>query len=375
MKKALMAMAVAGVVSMPTMAVAQVGSVTLYGLLNVNYESVEASGGTAAAIARRNRVTANTGSHIGFRGIEKLSPDLEAWFQLESNATVDVGGATFGSRNSAVGLRGNAWGSILLGQWDTPYKTATVRLDPNYTTIAAYVGTAHGNGGGTVGNITNRFGFDRRQQNTIQYWSPNMGGFLVRAAYGANEEKTAALDPSLISTSVIWQSGTFYVGVAHEQHRDYGSAGGKDKATQVFAQASFGNLTFGLMGERMKWQGFSATTASYKGAVLATSAGGGLEVNDWFASVKWAFGKNELTLGYGWDQKVKLNQVTDSNREARQTSLRYGYDFSKRTQAYAMATKLDNKSASVNGFGFAPLAGLAAGQDSRGIGVGLIHKF
>ena len=375
MKRTLMAVAVAGVFVSPTMAIAQASTVTLYGLLNVSFESVESDGGATAALPRRSRVSTNTGSHVGFRGTEKLGTDLEAWFQLESNAPVDIGGGTFGSRNSAVGLRGNAWGSILLGQWDTPYKTATTRLDANYTTIASYIGTAHGNGGGTAGNVTNRFGFDRRQQNSIQYWSPTVSGFSVRAAYGANEERSATINPHLISTSVIWQGGPFLVGIAHEQHKQYGAANGKDKATQIFAQAAFGSFTLGLMGEQLKWQGFAVATPSYKGSVLPSSAGGGLEVNDWFASARWKSGNNEFALGYGWDQKVKLNGRDESSRKARQISLRFGHDFSKRSQVYAMVTRLDNKDASSNAFGFNAVGAGAAGLDSRGVGIGLIHRF
>ncbi|MCY7386842.1 MAG: hypothetical protein LH481_02070 [Burkholderiales bacterium] len=42
---------------------------------------------------------------------------------------------------------------------------------------------------------------------------------------------------------------------------------------------------------------------------------------------------------------------------------------------YAMVTTLDSKDLSSNGFGFSPVGTATAGQDSRGFGAGLIHKF
>ncbi len=394
MRTRLMALAVSAVVSAPGVVLAQqANAITLYGSLNVDFESVKAAGGSAAMIPARNRVTSNAGTHLGIRGTEDLGGGLKAFFQLEmgfdptDNTTgasalnptpattpLSINNTPVTGRNSAVGLQGG-FGTLLLGRWDTPYKFATLRLDPNYTTIAAYTGTAHGNGGGTSGNITARFGFDRRQQNTVQYWTPTLGGFSARFGYGANEERTATVNPSLLSASAAWQNAVFYAGASYEQHKGYGSPGSRDKASQIFGQAKFGAFTLGLLAERLKYAGFSpASTASYKGAVLATSAGGGLEVSDWFASAAWQFGLSNVSLGYGRDQKVKLNGRDDGTRKARQISLRYAYDFSKRTQVYAMATKLDNGSGSANGFGFQTI-GNTAGQDPKGFGVGINHRF
>lgn len=376
MKNRWMALAISAAVAAPDAAFAQAANpVTIYGTLSVGFERVEADGGAAPPISARNRVTSNAASHLGFRGTEDIGGGLKAFFQVESAINLDAGTTNLASRNSGVGLTGTSWGTILLGQWDTPYKTATVRLDPNYTTIAAYTGIAHGNGGGTSPNVAARFGFDRRQQNTMQYWTPNWGGFTARVAYGANEEKTAVVNPYMTSLSVVWQKAAYYVGAAVEQHHDYGMAGSKDRASQVFGQAKFGAFTLGLMAERLKYAGFGpASTASYKGAVLASSAGGGLEVSDWFASAAWQFGASALSLGYGRDAKVKLNGRDDASRKSKQTSLRYTYDFSKRTQFYAIATKLDNGNNAVNNFGFQNI-GNVVGQDPKGVGAGLIHRF
>ena len=172
MNKKLMALAVAAAVSAPVLALADDSTVTLYGTLNVDFENVKAGD----VFQSRNRVSSNS-SNIGFRGVEPLSAGLNAWFQVESGAHIDqsVSGDTWASRNSGVGLNGN-FGSILLGQWDSPYKFSTVRLDPfGDTTIAGYSAIMGGGGSPTAGNFltgqsfVNNASFDRRVSNTVQY--------------------------------------------------------------------------------------------------------------------------------------------------------------------------------------------------------------
>jgi len=99
-----------------TTALAQESSTQIYGTLNVDVERVEAGG----TVPPRNRVTQNS-SNLGFRGEEKIGGGLAAIWQIESGVAVDAGGSSIASRNTAVGLKGG-WGSLRLGQWDTPYK-------------------------------------------------------------------------------------------------------------------------------------------------------------------------------------------------------------------------------------------------------------
>ncbi|MBA2690648.1 MAG: porin, partial [Burkholderiales bacterium] len=267
---------------------------------------------------------------------------------------------------------------------DTPYKISSLRLDAfNGTTIAYYTGIVGGNSTTTTANVANRFLFDRRQSNSVQYWSPSIAGLTVRAAYGANEERAtggnASLNPWMGSVSIAWDSGPFYVGGAYEQHKEYGGVdSAKDWAAKVFASFKFGTVTLGLMGERLKYQGFSAATTSHKGTINASTSplSSGLEITDYYASLGWQFGPNNLAFTYGADQKVEINGSENSNAKARQFSVRYAYDLSKRTQFYAMATKIDNKSNSANVFGINPIVTPgAAGQDPQGVGVGFRHVF
>jgi predicted porin len=161
MNKKLIALAVAGACAAPVAMAQTANPVTLYGRVYATFESVEASGGTAADVVRRNRVS-NQASLLGVRGTEDLGGGLKAFFQLETTFKPDQNDTTFADRNSGVGLQG-AWGSVLMGRWDTPYKTTSIAVDP-YGDLTLGGITAANNGSGARGVQAQ---FDRRDQNVV----------------------------------------------------------------------------------------------------------------------------------------------------------------------------------------------------------------
>jgi predicted porin len=393
MNKKLMALAVAAAVSAPALALADDSTVAIYGTLNVDFENVKAEGCTSAPapaapcatdIKQRNRVSSNT-SNIGFRGLEPLMPGLNAWFQVESQVNLDNAGTTWASRNSAVGLNGD-FGSVLLGQWDSPYKFSTLRLDPfGDTTIGAYDGIMGGGVGGTTAGNSIAPGaasksFDRRVSNTLQYWTPNWSGFSGRLAYGANEEKNASgsLDPRLFALSASYENGPLYLTAAYEEHRDFASivaAQGKDTGLKIGGAYTFASVfTLGLTAEKLKYQSDGAVTPLFNRR----------EVIDYFVTGTYKLGPNAFSLVYGHKGKDKLGGTpvvaganTDGdqdNTEAKLFGFRYGYSLSKRTEFYASFVKIDNESASAVDFGNNAI-GTATGADPQGVAVGFIHKF
>ena len=74
-------------------------------------------------------------------------------------------------------------------------------------------------------------GFNRRQENIIQYWSPNWNGFVFRFAWTAgNRDETAApagtgdIDPVIRSSSLAYTNGPFWGAVTWQDHEDWTAA-------------------------------------------------------------------------------------------------------------------------------------------------------
>ena len=115
MQKKLMAVAVAGALGAPAVALAQASTVQVYGNLTYEYAIIDQGVGQPKTDYADNP----GGSAIGFRGEEKLGGGMSAWFQCESSADVRAIDQTgWCTRNSAVGFKGGFgnlhFGTILL---------------------------------------------------------------------------------------------------------------------------------------------------------------------------------------------------------------------------------------------------------------------
>src|SRR5712691_5474939 len=138
MNKKLMAVAVAGALAAPGLAVAQVGSspgVTLYGrldsaIMSNKFSAISNAAGVETTSELKKGDIFSPGNAIGVRGREDLGGGTAVWFQLEAGAWPDgrlessaTTGSHFGGRNSGLGVSSDL-GDIMFGIWDTPYKVA-----------------------------------------------------------------------------------------------------------------------------------------------------------------------------------------------------------------------------------------------------------
>jgi predicted porin len=422
MNKKLIALAVAGAFA-PAMAMAQGTNVTIYGTFNGAWNYVEAKGATAlvvgapasiavfggANIDGRSRVDIDS-SNIGFRVKEDLGGGLGAWGQCESNADFSAGGSTLCSRNSGVGLEG-AFGNVFIGQWDTPYKQQGAIDVMGNTHIIAWVGimsspgfnvasTTGGNGTGTAPGST--LSFDRRQSNTLNYYTPNWNGFQAKFAVSANEEKpadptpaqatvitsvaAAGLDPFMYSLSIGYDSGPFYANLAYEQHDDFGGnilaipgtvSGTDDSAWRLALGYKFGNFRFTGAYERIEYN----TDAITAGAVANT---GDVERDAWYIGGSYTAGPHYFALSYadaddldcsGTVAGTFIAQTLCNNTAARSYAAKYAYSLSKRTELFAHYVKIRNDQAASYTFGVNALTTVAPGADPEGFGVGVKHTF
>lgn len=334
MNKKLIALAIAGATIAPAAMAQTANPVTLYGRVYVTAEWVEAKGG----VPSRTRIE-DQSSLLGVRGTEDLGGGLKAFFQLETAFRPDQNTTTFAARNSGVGLQG-AWGSILLGRWDMPWKVATIAIDPfGDLTI-----------GGITGTLSDQGNFDRREQNVFQYWSPTMGGFAFRAAVSANEGKTATLNPRDFGANVTFTRGPVYVFGAWEKHEDVSATIRNEEGWAAGGAFTFGPVKVGAQYQKIEKTGRD-------------------DQKNWMVNAVFTAGKNQF-IG----QVMKSENSHANGSECDSWHVGYQYNFTRRTFFLAQYSDIDNNATASCNFGANRLT-ITAGQDPRGFSLGLRHVF
>lgn len=339
--------------------------VTIYGTLNNSLESVKATGAANSAndVKSTSRVSSNT-SKIGFKGNEDLGNGLKAIWQVEQEVSIDDGGTRKGNwatRNTFVGLDGR-FGQVMLGNYDSAYKMVKY-LIPLEDGVADFTGA-----NGIIGRG------QQRMKNSVQYRSPNFSGFSFGASYGTDETR-AVLANSERTNAQAWALAAQYnangllLGGAFERRDDTGAVAGASKTTdhqdfwKAVARYKFADTELGL---------------GYEYENQDRIVGADQKQSAWSVSATQKFGNFGLGLAYvslGKRKGAGSGSISDADYKANQWSLSGTYDLSKRTQAYAFYTRIDNKNAAKINFDSNGITGVAAGSNPTAFGIGLSHKF
>ena len=338
--------------------------VQLYGRLNVAAEYVKASGTADGPRLSQQRVS-NNRSVLGFRGSEDLGNGVSAIFQVEGTLSLDTGAGELARRDTRIGLDGG-FGTLFAGHWVTAYNGATSSLDPFYPTTAGYMSIIGNGAGAAVDNVNNLSSFDRRQANSIHYWSRPWKGVGLRLTHGLAEERPASgARPSLTSAAVVYEQGPWYATLAHERHHEYQGPGLRDSGTKLAVARRFGDTRVALLAERLEYE----------------TAAGGLDRNAWYVSVTHQLGAHGLRLGLahaGDGKGAGGNRVGfirgGPGTGATHLTLGYDYTLSKRTSIYAYVTHLDNEENGGYDFAINSLDA-APGATLKGAALGLRHAF
>jgi predicted porin len=340
MQKKIIALAIAAAISAPAFA-----DTTVYGVADVSIESTKNS---VAGSFTQNGMADNA-SRLGVKGSEDLGNGMSATYQFET--AFNPTGAGFGAaRNSGVGIKGN-FGAVVLGNWDTPFKTVHNKLEMFDNAGIASTGS----GKALLGR-----GATLRAANSISYTAPDMGGVAIKAAYSMNPgvvnvAKNATVNPDLLSFSVAYDNAGIYAALGYQAQKDMRTpaVATKDDATRLVGAYTMGDATVGL---------------TYEKATAKTGAVTNSSVATWEIAGKYDMGSSNIGAAY----VMAGNNNGVANTGANQLSLKYGYAFSKRTEAYALYTQISNKTASTSGFNAAVVG---AGSKDSGFGVGLRHTF
>jgi predicted porin len=349
-------------------------------------------------------------THLGFRGTEELGGGLAAIFQLEHGFQVDSGAATgaanapFFNRNTAVGLQGG-FGRVLLGSWDTPIAwshlgytngvrnpyagdSSVIFLTPGFHVPNSAMAENRSN------NPTDAT-FNRRQGNSVQYWTPKWGGFSGRVFYSLPEgDKTAAngvkYQPSVTGLGIEYAQGPVVLRYVHQRHTDYfglawlgpnqaanpdapGStaSGSRDTAHRIIARYTIS--PHWVVQGALDRQSFGASG-------VAAGSVDHYRRTAWSAQLLHRQGAHTGWINYGraGDGSCTLAGGGACNTDdlgADTWSVGWRYDFSRRTDLFVAAYAVRNRANGQYGAFPRPVAGIAPGSHTRGVTVGVEHSF
>ncbi len=299
-------------------------SVTIYGRLNTSVERMKVDGEKSTAVN-------NNASRLGFKGTEDLGSGLKANFFLEHRFNSDDGLATgdFWSGDSWVGLSGG-FGEVRLGRM----------------TSAAYYATAdyvslHNHDTGTSADALYSLNLQPTAyfaKNKVAYTTPSLGGLTAEVQVAAPENGATGIPERGYDVALNYAAGPLALGGGFTKSGD-------DKQFAVRALYTVGDFTFGGYYQRVMFEDTAAPTDG-KANVARLSAQYNVGASEFHANV-----------GFAGD----VGDVDDTG--AKQYTLAYNYNLSKRTKVYAYYTRISTET-------FTPYV-----DEFRSVALGVRHNF
>lgn len=335
---------------------------TIYGRINTSIESQKVTG------VERTTVLQNNSSRWGIKGTEDLGGGLRALYFLESGFNSDTGVMTnnFGqgasgslfNRESFAGLSGG-FGTIRGGRITSPV----------YFASADYVSMHNHDTGTSSDALFNFIATGVNNNNSIAYKTPSFGGADVEVAYSfaagflqANpagfNELPGSNNQRNVQVAVNYVGGPLHLGGGYAQMKDRSGlpaiAEIKNDTFVLRALYELGAFTVGGYYERSKFD-----------QVFFGGTGGRRSRNNFRLAGMYTMGPSEFHLNFGMaDDFSGL-----SGSGAKQATVAYNYNLSKRTKVYAFYTQLDEDS---NGTFY---VGGTPGAKFSSLALGLRHNF
>jgi len=334
-------------------------TVNLYGRIDasLNFHRFTANAGQPGF---SGKYLSSDTSRWGVRGSEDLGGGMSAYFKLEHGFNVDTGlpsnATAFFNRESIVGLSHRSLGSIQLGSQFTPSIWLTSKIDPFQRSNTGAILTLFQQGGPAGAR-----GYPSQQNNAVQYISPVMGGFLVRALIATREGQAPLGDPR--SLSVEFTRDRVFVGGVYERVTTIGSTVGQPTRSTV------ANTT-ALLGATYRFDRFKL-----HGMLIENRIEGTTGMRGGMVGVSVPVGAGEVQATY---QRRDLDDA--ANSDANLFAVQYMHALSKRTSVYVGTARQRNDGAAA--FGIWPsrldqgTAGVPrAGGDVSALQTGIRHLF
>ena len=411
MNKKLLAVAVAGALAAPGIALAQ-SSVTISGVFKISLDNIRigspAAGRPAGSNTSETRVV-DVSSRLIFNIPEDLGGGLAAIAQLDVRVPLDTGALT-GTGNDFVGLRSKSLGTLTLGRNDLHYfgreSNLTVRgsLKGDSISLLAFMQDGTAIAGAT------------RTPNTVRYTTPNFGGFSAIVAYSTSPTGAAESDignavvavPLATATTQrkgnawniapVYEAQNWTVGWSHWDSKPDFAAGGGALATGVAIGGANVGSNADQKADRLfgsyRWGGFHVGFAWDKSRLRANAGGlpianitGALTVTPgttlgnrtaWSIPIEYKWGNHSFMGHY---TKARNDTATTDQDGAKMFAIAYAYDLSKRTSVALTYAKITNDVGAQYNF-FTTQGGLGsasanvlAGEDPRFIAATMRHAF
>lgn len=356
MKKTLAAVAVLGAFAGSALA----ADVQLYGIVDegLAYSHVDLDGAADATDSFSMNSGMQSGSRFGFKGTEDLGNGLTVGFVLENGFSADTGADndTFFDREASLFLEGG-FGKLAFG------KIGSINCG---TSSWAQIGVLSAFGTSNWGGYSNQIGSTAStggvMDNTIAYQTPTFAGFTVFAQYSMGDdgddkiisgsENESSLD-RYYAIGAKYANGplTAYFAVDSVNYRTWngkiGPVAGADDIDDSLTVTLGGNYDFGVAQIFFGAQYFdevetfgSLVTKVVDNKFAEKIKGYGLNLS---ANFPVAGGKIMAGLGFVDAEAADSQKEFDGDEFQRYiVSVGYDYPFSKRTDAYVVASYMQD---------------------------------
>ena len=404
-RKKILAVAVAGALGGAAGAAFAAGgaesSYSIYGKLYPQVTSWDYSGatrpgttqsdlisGTASADTQGRASIDVSNSRIGFRGSESLGGSLKAIFQIETRVRFDTGAGNLwaGGRDSFIGLTGSV-GTLKLGNMDTAYKQAGDTVSFLGISSGNFVSSSSVLSEGPFTDLS----FHVRQPNVIMYESPKLAGLQFLGSWGKDELKGSpnhSFNRLLNSYAVTYEMGSLYLALAYEKQHDFFPYDNSDNVTldnpttgaNVRSNDNATRFTVNYtLGQTLLYLDVAQIELKDTGTIAAGNFTG--YKNKRFAlGVQQKFGNitaqaSVVNSDQGTCTREGGVSCSTTGLEGRHYNIGASYAFSRRTQAFALISKLDQGVSASYSITASGVAEAQVGEDVTAIAVGVNHNF
>lgn len=354
MKKTLAAVAVLGAFAGSALA----ADVQLYGVVDegLAYSHVDLDGTADATDSFSMNSGMQSGSRFGFKGTEDLGNGLTVGFVLENGFSADTGADndTFFDREASLFIQGG-FGKLAFG------KIGSINCG---TSSWAQIGVLSAFGTSNWGGYSNQFGSTAStgavMDNTVAYQTPSFAGFTVYAQYSMGDdgsknllkgsENESSLD-RYYAIGAKYANGplTAYFAVDSYNYQTFGAENG-DKIDDSLTITLGGNYNFEVAQiffgaqyfDEVKTFGSLVSNADLHFADKIKGYGLNLSAN-----IPVAGGK--IMAGVGYVDAEAADSVADTSAGNKDNEFQryivsagYDYPFSKRTDAYVVASYMQD---------------------------------